>query len=127
MKLLFTVFLVLNLLAETLAAVGLIGADTGLAAALAGAGKSADSAGLWSMHYGFAVISIASAIAWIWPHRSSLKVVTVVLGMLMTFHVALLTSLAAEGTQGAGIVIHSVLALLAVVLFVSRSRWCDQD
>lgn len=121
MKMLFTVFLVLNLLAETLAAFSLIGAENGLSAALAGTGAQS---GLWSMHYGFAVISIASAIAWVWPHRDSRKVVTTVLGMLMTFHVALLVSLVAEGTQTPGIVIHSVLAGLAVVLFVLRGKWC---
>ncbi len=126
MKLLFTVFLVLNLAAETLAAVSLIGAENGLAAALGGAGSAQDSTGLWSMHYGFAVISIASAIVWIWPHRSSRKVVTTVLGMLMIFHVALLASLSLEGVQSAGIVIHSVLAGLAVVLFALRGRWCDE-
>lgn len=124
MKILFTVFLVLNLLAETLAATSLIGAENGLRAALAGAGAER---GMWSMHYGFAVIAIASAIAWVWPHRDSRKVVTTVLGMLMTFHVALLISLSAEGTQTPGIVIHSVLAGLSVVLFVLRGKWCVED
>lgn len=126
MKILFTTFLVLNLLAETLAATSLIGAENGLAAALNGAGSAPGGTGLWSMHYGFAVISIASAIAWVWPHRESRKVVTAVLGMLMTFHLAVLISLSAEGTQSAGIVIHSVLAVMAVGLFVLRGRWCTE-
>ena len=123
MKAFFSVFLVLNFLAETLAAVSLIGAENGLAAALSGNGNSN---GLWSMHYGFAVISIASAIFWVWPHRTSRKVVTAVLGMLMLFHCALLISLVLENSQIEGIVLHSVLALMAIVLFALRSRWCDE-
>ena len=123
MKMFFTVFLVLNFLAESLAAVSLIGADNGLSAALDN-NQGLDQ--FWSMHYGFAVICIASAIFWVWPHRSSRKVVTAVLGILMTFHVALLCSLAFEGTQMAGIVLHSVLALMAIALFALRSRWCDE-
>ena len=123
MKLFFTIFLILNFLAETLAAVSLISADTGLPAALSG---DTGATGLWSMHYGFAVIAIASAIAWVWPHRSSRRVVTAVLGILMTFHVALLCSLVLEGTQSAGIVLHSVLALMAIILFAARGRWCSE-
>ena len=53
MKILFTVVLVLNFLTETLAAVSLIGGPEGIAAA----GKG----GMWSMHYGFAALAIASA------------------------------------------------------------------
>ena len=123
MKAFFTTFLVLNFLAETLAAVSLIGAENGLAAALSGNGSTN---GLWSMHYGFAVISIASAIFWVWPHRTSRKVVTAVLGMLMVFHSALLISLILENSQIGGIVLHTVLALIAIVLFTLRGRWCNE-
>ena len=122
MKAFFTTFLVLNFLAETLAAVSLIGAENGLAAALSGNGSTN---GLWSMHYGFAVISIASAICWVWPHRTSRKVVTAVLGMLMVFHSALLISLILENSQIGGIVLHTVRALMAIVLFTLRGRWCN--
>ena len=110
MKMFFTVFLVLNFLAEALAAVSLISANTGP----------------WSTHYGFAVIAIASASLWVWPHRTSRRVVTSVLGILMTFHVALLCSLALEGTQLGGIVLHAVLALMAIALFLLRGRWCNE-
>jgi len=130
MKMFFTVFLVLNFLVETLAAVSLISADTGLAAALDGVPPLVDgnigATGLWSMHYGFAVIAIASAIFWVWPHRSSRSVVTAVLGILTTFHTALLCSLVLEGTQMPGIVLHSVLAPMAIVLFALRGRWCNE-
>ena len=116
MRIAFTVFLVLNLLAELLAATSLIGGPEGIAAA--GIGKQ------WSMHYGFAVLAIASATLWVWPHRSHLQVVTAVLGVLMVFHCAVLVSLVLAGDQPAGVVIHSVLAVLAVGLFALRSRWC---
>lgn len=118
MKIAFTVFLVLNFLAEALAAATLIGGPTGL-----GATETAPG-GMWAMHYGFAMIAIASALLWIWPYRDHRAAVTAVLGILMTFHCALLTSLLIEGVQQAGIVIHSVLAVFAIVLFVLRSRWC---
>jgi len=129
MKIFFTVFLVLNLLAETLAAVSLIGAPNGLSAALDStitnvADNNPALSKFWSMHYGFAVIAIASAIFWIWPHRSNRAVVTAVLGILMTFHVALFCSLFLEGTQTGGIVLHSILALMAIVLFALRGHWC---
>ena len=121
MQTLFKIFLVLNLLAETLAATSLIGGPGGAAAALAGAGANT---AMWSMHYGFAVVSIASAIFWIWPRQTSAAAVTPVLGMLMLFHIGVLISLSLEATQTVGIGIHSVLAVLAVILFTQRSKWC---
>jgi hypothetical protein len=116
MRILFSVFLVLNLLAELLAATSLIGGPDGIAAA--GRGNQ------WAMHYGFAVLAIASATLWVWPQRSHLKVVTAVLGVLMVFHSGVLASLVLAGDQPVGVVIHSVLALLAIGLFTQRARWC---
>ncbi|MBX3705910.1 MAG: hypothetical protein KF911_04685 [Pseudomonadales bacterium] len=116
MKLLFIVVLVLNLLVEGLAAVSLILGPDGLSAA--GSGEQ------WSMHYGFAVIAIASASLWVWPRRTDLGVVTAVLGILLVFHSALVVSLATAGDQQAGMVIHAVLAALCLVTFVRRSSWC---
>ncbi|MFK7914008.1 MAG: hypothetical protein AB8B93_08845 [Pseudomonadales bacterium] len=118
MKIAFTVFLVLNFLVEALAAATLISGPMGLGATEAVPG------GMWAMHYGFAVIAIASALIWLWPYRDNRAAVTAVLGMLMTFHCVLLASLLMEGVQQAGIVIHSVMAVLAIVLFALRSRWC---
>jgi hypothetical protein len=119
MKITFIVLLVLNFLAETLAATSLIGGPEGIAAA----GKG----GMWSMHYGFAVIAIASASIWIWPYRTNLKVVTPVLGILMTFHTSVLLSLTLAGDQMAGVTIHAVLATLSIFLFTLRSKWCTDQ
>ena len=116
MKILFTVVLVLNFLTETLAAATLIGGAEGIAAA----GKG----GMWSMHYGFAALAIASASLWIWPHRANLSVVTAVLGVLMTFHTGLLISLSLAGDQQAGVVIHAVMSVLCIALFTQRAKWC---
>ncbi len=116
MKTLFTIVLVLNFLTETLAAAMLIGGPEGIAAA----GKG----GMWSMHYGFAALAIASASLWIWPHRSNLRVVTTVLGVLLTFHTGLLISLTLAGDQPAGVLIHAVMSALCLVLFTQRRKWC---
>ena len=119
MQILFVVFLVLNLLAEALAAVSLIGGEGGVAAA--------GSGGQWSMHYGFAVIAIASASIWVWPVRRDRRAVTAVLGILLMFHVSVLVSLAVAGDQAVGVVIHSVLAILAALLFSLRQRFTDSS
>ena len=116
MKTLFTVVLVLNFLTETLAATTLIGGPEGFVAAGRG--------GMWSMHYGFAALAIASASLWIWPYRTNRPVVTAVLGVLMTFHTGLLISLSLAGDQQAGVVIHAVMSVLCIVLFTQRSKWC---
>ena len=108
--------LVLNLLLELLAAATLIGGPNGLGA------TGAPPSGWWSMHYGFAVIAIASAGAWLWPHRHALSALTPVIGILATFHVAVLTSLLVAGDQPVGVVAHAVLSILFSLLFVLRRR-----
>jgi hypothetical protein len=117
MQTLFTVFLVLNFLVEALAAVSLISGPGGISAA--GMGNQ------WSMHYGFAVIAVASASLWIWPWRKDYRAVTVVLGVLLVFHGMLFVSLATAGDQPAGMIIHLVLAALCLLLFSQRLRWCE--
>lgn len=116
MKILFVVLLVLNCLTEVLAATTLIGGPDGIAAAGRG--------GMWSMHYGFAALAIASASLWVWRYRTNLSAVTAVLGVLLTFHTGLFISLTLAGDQQAGMVIHAVLSVLCIVLFTQRSKWC---
>jgi hypothetical protein len=116
MQLLLAIALGLNLVVETLAAAGLIAGPNGISA-------SGDAAReRWAMHYGFAVIAIASAGIWLWPRRRELAALTPVLGMLITFHLAVLTSLLIAGDQPAGVVLHAVLALLFVISFVRREK-----
>ena len=114
MRILFATFLVLNFLVETLASVSLIAGPNGLAAA--------GSGGMWSMHYGFAAFAIASASLWAWPQRHNPSAVTAMLGLFATFHTGLFISLTAAGDQQAGMVIHAVLAALAITLFALRGR-----
>ncbi len=117
MKILFNIVLVLSFLTEALASVSLIGGPEGITAA--GLGNQ------WSMHYGFAALAIASMSLWAWPYRTTLPVVTFTLGVLFTFHTGLSISLTLAGDQQAGMVIHSVLAILCLILMVQRSKWCD--
>lgn len=117
MKILFIILLVLNFLTEAMASSALIGGPEGISAAGQG--------GMWSMHYGFAALAIGSASLWIWPHRTNMKAVTAVLGVLMTFHSGLFVSLTAAGDQQAGMIIHAVLAVLCIFLFTQRSKWCS--
>lgn len=116
MKTLFSIVLIASLLFETLAAVTLLSGPEGIAAA----GKG----GMWSMHYGFAAIAIASASLWVWPYRSNMKAVTAILGVLMIFHTSLFISLLLTGDQQAGMVIHACLSVLCIGLFTQRAKWC---
>ena len=117
MKILFNVVLILSFLFEALASVSLITGPEGISAA--GSGNQ------WSMHYGFAVIAIASISLWAWPYRTNLPVATFALGVLFIFHTGLSISLSLAGDQQAGMVIHSILSILCLVLVTQRSRWCD--
>lgn len=119
MRVLLNIALILSLLTEVMAAASLIGGPEGISAA----GKG----GMWSMHYGFAALAIASATIWIWPHRNNLAAVTAVLGILLTFHSGLFVSLALAGDQMAGMIVHATLALLFIFLFAMRSKWCANE
>jgi hypothetical protein len=116
MKHVLAVALVLNLLLEALAAFTLISGPTGLGAA------GALPNGGWSMHYGFAVIAIASASVWLWPRRHELAALTPVLGVLTTFHLGLLISLLIAGDQAGGAAAHAVLSVLFCLSFALRSK-----
>ena len=117
MKILFNVVLILTFAFEALASVTLITGPEGLTAA--GSGNQ------WAMHYGFAVIAIASIPLWAWPYRTNLPVVTFALGVLFIFHTGLSISLNLAGDQPAGMIIHSVLSILCLVLVTQRSKWCN--
>jgi len=118
MKNLFTSYLVLNLLLEGVAAITLIGAALGL---LSIAGLES---GFWSMNYGFAAIAIASAIFWVWPHRSKHEAVGPVLGILFSFHAFVSISFAIDGAQVGPVVMHGAMAALAIYLYSRRATWC---
>ena len=118
MSIAFSALLVLSFLMETLAAVALITGPEGLSAA--GMGE------MWSLHYGFAALAVASFSLWTWPQRRNPAVITPALGFLLTFHTGLVISLAAAGDQQGGMIGHSVLALLALGLFVFRGRLVNQ-
>ena len=110
MKILFIVYLVVNLLLEAIAAVTLIGEGVGFFSFPGFEG------GLWSMNYGFAAIAIASAVFWVWPYRSRSDVVGPVLGILLSFHALICLSFAIQGTQVPPTIVHGLMALLGILL-----------
>jgi len=119
MKILLSAVLILSFLAEALAAVTLITGPEGVTAP--GLGNQ------WSMHYGFAALAIASISLWTWPYRTNMPVVTFALGVLLTFHTGLSISLNLAGDQQAGMIVHTVLSVLCLVLITQRSKWCVVD
>tara|TARA_B110000503_G_scaffold10974_1_gene14896 strand:+ start:49 stop:429 length:381 start_codon:yes stop_codon:yes gene_type:complete len=119
MKILLSAVLILSFLAEALAAVALITGPEGVTAP--GLGNQ------WSMHYGFAALAIASISLWTWPYRTNMPVVTFALGVLFTFHTGLSISLNLAGDQQAGMIVHTVLSVLCLVLITQRSKWCVVD
>ena len=112
MKILWNIVIVLSGLTELLAATTLIGGPEGVTAA--------GSGNMWSMHYGFAALAIASLSVWIWPRRHVADAVVVALGVLITFHTGLLISLTLAGDQPVGMVLHGLLAVLSAVVFIRR-------
>ena len=118
MKIFFVTTLVLNLIFETMAAVGLIFGAEGITADLRPTTTG------WAMNYGFAALAIASAILWLWPHRENAAATGAVLGVLLTFHTALTISLLSGGGPLGGGVLHGLFALACLVLFTQRSKWC---
>lgn len=119
MRKLFITYLVLNLALEGIAAVTLIGAGLGLFTI------AQLESGMWSMNYGFAAIAIASALFWVWPHRSKREVVGPVLGILLAFHGFVSVSFAIQGSHMPSIVVHGIMAVLGIFLYTRRSAWCD--
>jgi hypothetical protein len=119
MKIFFVIVLVLNLLLEGMAGVGLLLGPDGIEATVMPA------TGMWAMNYGFAALAIASAIIWLWPNRTNSQAVGSVMGMLSTFHVLLAISMAIPGNQMGPMIAHSVMAVLCVVALTQRNKWCD--
>lgn len=120
MKIFFVSVLVLNLLFEGAAAAALIFGPEGAFSGIHPEG------GMWAMNYGFAAAAVASAVFWIWPYRTDARAVGVLLGFLITFHVLLSISLAIPGNQFGPTMIHALMAVLCLILFTQRGRWCEQ-
>lgn len=109
---LYLILLVLNLLVETLAGTTLIAGPDGIAAAGRG--------GLWSMHYGFAALAVASISIWGFVYRAEQAVRHAVQGVLLVFHTGIAISLTLAGDQAAGQIIHIVLATLCLLVVAQR-------
>ena len=108
-----------NLIFETLAGVVLITGDLGLNAEVMA------PEGMWGMNYGFAALAIASALIWIWPHRTSFAATGVILGVLITFHAGLFIALMLAGNQLTPAILHLTLGVLCLVAWLRRATWCS--
>lgn len=120
MKVFFISVLVLNLLLEGFAAFSLIAGPQGIFA------EVQPASGMWAMNYGFAALAFATAVFWIWPYRENRQAVTAVLGILLTFHTFMFISLTIPGNQMPGMIAHAVMALLCLVAYTQRSKWCSE-
>ena len=116
MRIFFVAVLVLNLLLEGAAGTALIFGPEGAFSDVRPEG------GMWAMNYGFAALAIASAVFWIWPHRSDVKAVGAVLGILLTFHTLLSISLGIPGNQLGASITHGVMAVLCLILFTQQAK-----
>ena len=75
--------------------------------------------------YGFAGITMAIAVAWLWPQRRNVAVLGTVLGILATFHTAIALSMLvafARGGDLSGAITHGVFALCFWVLWAKRQQ-----
>jgi hypothetical protein len=120
MKNLFTGFLVINLLLEGLAGAALIGGTLELFTI------EQLETGMWAMVYGFAALAIASAIFWVWSHRARSEAVGPVLGILLAFHALVAVAFALQGNQVPVVIVHAVMAALAIFLYSQRTTWCEE-
>lgn len=118
MKKLYSAVLVANLLIEAVGAAALFAAPGMLVDA-----ENA-SALMWARNYGFVALAVGSAVFWTWPHRDSFQAAGAVLGILLSFHIAISVALAIAGELFVDVVLHGAFAVVCVYLFTQRSKWC---
>ena len=120
MKKLYTAVLIANLLIEAVGAAALF-----LAPGLLADADNA-SALMWSRNYGFVALAVGSAVFWTWPHRDNFAAVGAVLGILLSFHVAIAVALAIADELFVDVVLHGAFAVLCLYLYTQRSKWCER-
>lgn len=81
-------------------------------------------AAMWARNYGVGAFAVSTMIFWLWPHRDSFTTTGVALGFLMCFHTILTGALLTAESQLAGAILHSILALMCIVLYFQRAKWC---
>lgn len=120
MKTFYTVMLIANLVIEAAGASALLMrmdflVDVENASAL-----------LWSWNYGFVALGVGSAVFWAWPYRDSYAATGVVLGILLSFHLAISVALAIADELFVDVVLHGVYAALCLYLLTQRAKWCTE-
>lgn len=118
MKKLYSAVLIANLLIEAFGAAALFAAPGFLVDA-----ENA-SALLWSRNYGFVALAVGGAVFWTWPHRDSFPAAGAVLGILLSFHLAIAVALAIADELFVDVVLHGGFAVVCLYLFTQRSKWC---
>ena len=118
MKKLLNTFLVMNLVVEAPVGISLILAPTSFLSA-----HHAEAA-IWARNYGVAAFAVSTFIFWLWPHRDSYSTTGVALGFLMCFHTILSGALFTAEALLPGAILHSAFALMCIVLYFQRSKWC---
>jgi hypothetical protein len=56
----------------------------------------------------------------------TLAAVESLLGILLTFHALISVSFAIQGNQEVPVVIHAVMAVLAIYCYSQRAKWCTK-
>lgn len=119
MKKLLIVMLVVHTLFEGLIGILLVVSPSSVL-------PNADAASLaFAVNYGFAAITMASVVVWLWPQRHHAPTLATVLGILTTFHLCLAAGTWMGAAAGGDIlpsVIHATLAVIFAVLFTSRAK-----
>ncbi len=72
--------------------------------------------------YGFAALTMALAVAWLWPQRRNIAVLGTVLGLLATFHTGLSVAMIMLAINGASVVTVFVHVIFAAGFWVSWWR-----
>lgn len=78
----------------------------------------------YAIFYGAAGVSIALVVAWFWPHRSNLLALTLLLGVLATFHTLVAVAGALVAIRGGGLHIvgaHGAFAICFWLLWLRRN------
>lgn len=78
--------------------------------------------------YGGAAVAMSTAVLWAWPQRNNYGVMGVVLGLLASFHTALMVALLLAAATGGNPVfvgvVHGIIAALFWLLYARRAQWC---
>lgn len=121
MKKLYSAVLIANLIIEGIGATVLFVAPGFLV------DEGNPSAVLWARNYGFVALAVGSAVFWTWPHRDTFAAAGAVLGILLSFHIAISVALAIAGVLWVDVILHGAFGAVCIYLYIRRSQWCASE